>query len=138
MSNVAALIKDRVLDVGDGMYLERADKREPVVEEYLRALVARLPLPKSHTKCLPALIAQINSLDETMRALDMAGLVATLRDSGLAMRRRGFADDLVAPAFAAIREASSRTLGLRHYDVQLMGGWALLQGKIAEMETGEG
>jgi len=54
------------------------------------------------------------------------------------MRRQGFTDELVARAFAAIREASSRTLGLRHHDVQLMGGWALLHGRIAEMETGEG
>jgi preprotein translocase subunit SecA len=46
--------------------------------------------------------------------------------------------DLVPEAFAAVREASKRTIGLRHYDVQLIGGLALHQGKIAEMRTGEG
>ena len=47
-------------------------------------------------------------------------------------------DDLLPEAFAAVREASSRTLGLRHFDVQLMGGAALHLGNIAEMKTGEG
>ena len=47
-------------------------------------------------------------------------------------------DDLLPEAFAAVREATKRTIGLRHYDVQLIGGMALHQGKIAEMRTGEG
>ena len=47
-------------------------------------------------------------------------------------------DDLLPEAFAAVREASKRTLGLRHFDVQLMGGGALHLGNIAEMKTGEG
>src|SRR5579884_1560256 len=47
-------------------------------------------------------------------------------------------DHLLVEAFAAVREASKRTLGLRHYDVQLVGGIVLHEGKIAEMKTGEG
>ena len=47
-------------------------------------------------------------------------------------------DDVLPEAFAAVREASKRTLGLRHFDVQLIGGMALHDGKIAEMKTGEG
>ncbi len=47
-------------------------------------------------------------------------------------------DDILVEAFAAVREASKRTIGLRHYDVQLIGGMVLHQGKIAEMKTGEG
>ena len=54
------------------------------------------------------------------------------------MRREGFAPGLVGESFALVREAASRTLGRRHYDPQLMGGWALLQGRLVEMETGEG
>lgn len=54
------------------------------------------------------------------------------------LRRHGFREDLVAQSFAIIREASDRTLGKRHYDTQMMGGWALLQGVVAEMATGEG
>jgi preprotein translocase subunit SecA len=47
-------------------------------------------------------------------------------------------DDLLPEAFAAVREASKRTLGMRHFDVQIMGGAALHLGNIAEMRTGEG
>src|SRR5207302_6036956 len=47
-------------------------------------------------------------------------------------------DELMAEAFAAVREAAKRTLGQRHFDVQLMGGAALHMGNIAEMKTGEG
>ena len=47
-------------------------------------------------------------------------------------------DDLIPESFAYVREAAKRTLGERHYDVQLMGGIILHQGKIAEMRTGEG
>src|SRR5262249_43600362 len=47
-------------------------------------------------------------------------------------------DDILVPAFATVREASKRTLGQRHFDVQLIGGMVLHEGKIAEMKTGEG
>ena len=50
----------------------------------------------------------------------------------------GINDELVAESFAMVREMTSRHLGMRHFDVQLYGGWVMLQGKIAEMETGEG
>jgi len=70
--------------------------------------------------------------------LDDAALRAMGEDLGLRLRKEGVHEDLVARAFALIREVASRTLGLRHYDVQLVGGWILLQGQVAEMETGEG
>lgn len=47
-------------------------------------------------------------------------------------------DDLLIQSFAICREASKRVLGMRHYDVQLVGGWTLYQGRISEMKTGEG
>src|SRR5205085_11474482 len=52
--------------------------------------------------------------------------------------RQGFRPELVARAFALIREVSTRVHGQRHYDVQLIGGLVLLRGMVAEMETGEG
>ncbi len=55
-----------------------------------------------------------------------------------ALPKKGFCDDLLVTAFALVREASRRTLGMRHHDVQLVAGRFLLQGKIAEMATGEG
>jgi preprotein translocase subunit SecA len=54
------------------------------------------------------------------------------------LRREGFTEPLVAEAFALLRAVAQATIGMRHFDVQLIGGWALLNGMIAEMETGEG
>lgn len=138
MSNVSALLKGRALDVANGTYLERADKTEPFLEEYLRALVARFPRLKPRNRQLQEWVARVNELEATMRERNATELTAVLNTCCFSMRRQGFTDALLAQAFAVIREASRRTLGLRHHDVQLIGGWALLQGIIAEMETGEG
>jgi hypothetical protein len=54
------------------------------------------------------------------------------------LRREGFTPELTGWTFALVREAADRAIGHRHFDVQLLGGWILLQGMAAEMETGEG
>src|SRR5213082_1371146 len=80
----------------------------------------------------------VNALEPELKELDDAGLRA--RSSALAEQaREGHdLDELLIEAFALCREASRRTIGLRHFDVQLVGGIVLHQGKIAEMKTGEG
>jgi len=70
--------------------------------------------------------------------VDDATLAALAQEVGIRLRREGFREELVARAFALVREAADRTVGQRHFDVQLVGGWILLQGLVAEMETGEG
>lgn len=83
-------------------------------------------------------VEAINGLEPEFEALSDDALLAktvefrTRLDGGEAL------DDLIPEAFAAVREAAKRTLGQRHYDVQLIGGMVLHQGKIAEMKTGEG
>lgn len=138
MSNVSALLKGRSLKVSDGVYLERAYEREPIFEEYLRAFLARAPKLKSRTRQLRQFVAEANAAEAGIHALNDQGVVADLNATCIEMRQQGLTDKLLARAFAAVREASLRTLGMRHHDVQLIGGWALLQGMIAEMETGEG
>lgn len=138
MSNVSALIKGRSLKVSDGVYLEREHEREPVFEEYLRALVARIPKPKSNAKRLQKFVAAVRLVESGIQILDDQGVSDSLKAACIEMRQLGLTDKLLARSFAAVREASFRTLGMRHYDVQLIGGWALLQGTIAEMATGEG
>ena len=54
------------------------------------------------------------------------------------LRRNGYTPEIVGRVFALVREAAVRTIGMRHYDVQLIAGYALLSGVITEMETGEG
>ena len=65
-------------------------------------------------------------------------ILAAAQRLGRELRARRFVDDLVARAFALVREVAERTLGERHFDVQLVGGRVLLGGMVAEMETGEG
>ncbi|MBL6767982.1 MAG: preprotein translocase subunit SecA [Alphaproteobacteria bacterium] len=84
------------------------------------------------------LVDQINSLEPEIEALDRDGIVAV---SNALQERAKSGEDLEAllpEAFALVREAAKRTLGQRHFDVQLMGGITLHQGRIAEMRTGEG
>src|SRR5713101_4053388 len=82
--------------------------------------------------------AAVNDLEPDLQALDDAGLRA--RSDELRQRARDGhdLDELLIEAFAVCREAARRTIGLRHFDVQLVGGMVLHQGKIAEMKTGEG
>src|SRR5256886_860978 len=85
-----------------------------------------------------AVAAAVNELEPELKALDDAALRA--RSDELRQRARDGEEleDLLIDAFALCREASRRTIGLRHFDVQLVGGIVLHQGKIAEMKTGEG
>lgn len=83
-------------------------------------------------------VSRINALETDMEALSeeaLRGKTAEFRDR---LERGESLDDLMPEAFAAVREASRRTLGLRHFDVQMIGGIVLHQGRIAEMKTGEG
>src|SRR6202022_4488995 len=85
-----------------------------------------------------AVAAAINELEPELKALDDAGLRARSDDLGQRARDGHDLDELLIEAFAVCREAARRTIRLRHFDVQLVGGIVLHQGKIAEMKTGEG
>ncbi|MDM7999947.1 MAG: preprotein translocase subunit SecA [Dehalococcoidia bacterium] len=89
-------------------------------------------------KRLQPLVAKINSLEPEFQRLTDAELRAKTDEFKARYRDRKKLDDLLPEAFAAVREAGRRTIGQRHFDVQLMGGIVLHQGKIAEMKTGEG
>jgi preprotein translocase subunit SecA len=83
-------------------------------------------------------VAQANALEPAMKQLSDEALRAKTEEFRARLRDGAQLDELVPEAFAAVREASLRTLGMRHFDVQLIGGLALHEGKIAEMRTGEG
>jgi preprotein translocase subunit SecA len=89
-------------------------------------------------KRLRPLVDAINALEPAMKKLSDAELQAKTPEFKQQLDNGASVDDLLVPAFAAVREAGRRTLGMRHYDVQLIGGTVLHQGKIAEMKTGEG
>ncbi len=87
---------------------------------------------------LEGIAKQVNALESTMTPLTDAELRALTAEFKQRYQSGETLDDLLPEAFAAVREASKRTLGQRHYDVQIMGGAALHLGNIAEMRTGEG
>ena len=84
------------------------------------------------------LVVEVNELEEGFAALADAELAAKTTEFRQRLAHGETLDDILPEAFAAVREASRRRIGLRHFDVQLLGGVVLHQGKIAEMKTGEG
>ena len=106
----------------------------------LKGLVGRLmgDAREREIARLQRVVEQINGLEETYQGLSDEALRAKTEALRRRLARGESPDDLLVEAFAAVREASRRTIGLRHYDVQLIGGAVLHQGKIAEMKTGEG
>ncbi len=87
---------------------------------------------------LQKVVERINALEPAYEALSDDALRAKTLEFRRRLARGESLDNILVEAFAAVREASKRTIGLRHYDVQLIGGMVLHQGKIAEMKTGEG
>ena len=83
-------------------------------------------------------VKKINSFEAGLQGLPDADLAAKTNEFREQLAAGKALDDVLPEAFAVVREASRRTLGLRHFDVQLIGGMVLHQGKIAEMRTGEG
>ena len=83
-------------------------------------------------------VAKINALEPQMQALSDEELQAKTAEFKQRLAEGSSLDALLVEAFAVCREAGSRVLGMRHFDVQLIGGMVLHQGKIAEMRTGEG
>ena len=83
-------------------------------------------------------VAAINKLEPAMEALSDAELQAKTQEFRDRIAKGATTDELLTEAFSVVREASKRVLGMRHFDVQLIGGMVLNDGKIAEMRTGEG
>ncbi len=89
-------------------------------------------------KKLKNTVKQINDLEEEMSKLSDSELVGKTAEFKKQLADGKTLDDILPEAFAVVREASKRVLGMRHFDVQLIGGIILHQGRIAEMKTGEG
>ncbi|HZH09160.1 MAG TPA: preprotein translocase subunit SecA [Microvirga sp.] len=83
-------------------------------------------------------VAAINALEAELEALSDEQLRARTEEFKAQLAAGQTLDDILVPAFATVREAAKRTLGQRHFDVQLIGGMVLHEGSIAEMRTGEG
>ncbi len=83
-------------------------------------------------------VARVRALRRELGEPDEAGFRARRDELREALVREGLRDELIERGFALVCEAARRTLGFEHYDVQLMGGWLMARGMLAEMQTGEG
>jgi preprotein translocase subunit SecA len=125
--------------LGHGFYPEKLEPRENWLERTARRPALWIERGLSlHGGRFDRFIAAVNAAGP---AFDGIGL-EELRQHAMRLRpllkRDGFIDAHAARAFALVRAAAGLAIGMRHYDVQLAGGWILLSGRVAEMETGEG
>ncbi|MDA7088973.1 hypothetical protein PH586_21570 [Pseudomonas sp. SA3-5] len=124
-------------------YPERAEAQPRWHDRVADFLFATLIAPVSdrlrHSSAwLRKIVALTDVHDQGFRACTDEALQLHAQQMRARLRRAGFSPPLVGECFALVREAASRTLGRRHYAAQLMAGWALLDGKLVEMATGEG
>lgn len=124
-------------------YPERAEEQARWHDRVAEFLHARLIAPineqaRSSRLMRRRLIALTNRHDQHLRTLDDDQLRLLSRQIGARLRRSGFTSVVVGECFALVREAASRALGRRHYESQIIAGWALLEGRLVEMATGEG
>ena len=89
-------------------------------------------------KKLQSIVDQIAAFEPALESLDDDALKAKTDEFRARLSSDETLDDILPEAFAAVREAAKRSIGQRHYDVQMMGGIVLHQGRITEMKTGEG
>lgn len=124
--------------IAAGSYPEREEERESWLDRTASAMCGGLYQRLGSNDLDQDFLRRVVKASEGLELLapqDLNDVVILLRQD---LHRNGFQPNLVAKAFAVIRELSSRKLGMRHFDVQLLGGWAMMRGKVAEMETGEG
>jgi preprotein translocase subunit SecA len=129
----------RHAEVPTGAYAERLDRRRGQLDRLAATATGPIRRWWQRRACHPRRLLQAAA--EHGRGLAGArdaALGAAAAELRTELRVHGFQDDLVARAFAVVREAASRRLGQRPFDVQLLGGRVLLAGMVAEMETGEG
>jgi preprotein translocase subunit SecA len=124
--------------IATGSYPEREDVRESWLDRTTSAAFGALYQrfgPNHLDRGFLRRVARASEGLELLTTHKLSEMATVLRRD---LHRHGLRPDLVASAFAVIREVSGRTLGMRHFNVQLLGGWAMMRGKVAEMETGEG
>ncbi len=93
---------------------------------------------KKELNRLRSIVEKVNSLEESVKNLSNEELARKTTEFKNRLKNGETLDDILVEAFAVVREVARRTVGMRHFDVQIMGGVVLHEGKIAEMKTGEG
>jgi preprotein translocase subunit SecA len=120
-------------------YPERRDERPGGVDRWVER-VSAVPQRWFAARAVSneAIVQAVHAAALDVHHLSDEALAPAAVEAGTALRREGFSVAASGRAFALVQEAAQRSLGLRHFDVQLQGGWVMLNGMIAEMGTGEG
>lgn len=122
-----------------GFYPERRSHRESKLDNIAMNTVGNIMrLLSARSKRFQSIVDQVNAIGNTFRDMREEELREQVNKVKNNLKANGFRFDIVARTFALVREFSGRRLGMRHFDVQIAGGWVLLNGMVAEMETGEG
>jgi preprotein translocase subunit SecA len=122
-----------------GPYAEREDPDPNWLDRVVDAAYGWLrPRIAFDARRLASIVPAVERAAQGLDRADDEALREAARRLAPRLAREGFTLELVAQSFALVRELSHRRLGKRHYPVQLIGGWAMLRGMLAEMETGEG
>ncbi|MBN2060014.1 MAG: preprotein translocase subunit SecA [Deltaproteobacteria bacterium] len=121
------------------LYPEREEfqlKKRERLSDALGSIVASRFRPRAED--FRKIVKEVHSCSTSIMDLTDADILEKSKELRPRLYREGFKKSLVARSFTLIKEIARRTVGMGHFDVQLMGGWALLRGMVAEMETGEG
>jgi len=122
-----------------GPYPERPEPGSGVLERLLVWATSTMAQSGSRsTRGFRGITRRVDEHGAALRGRSDNTLLAHGRLLGKHLRSKGLHDELVARSFALVREVADRQLGMRHYAEQIIGGWAIINGKLAEMETGEG
>jgi len=122
-----------------GHYPQRSEAAFDDIEAALHRWVDRTRRRLGQrTKSAGAIARKVGVHDTALQNCTEGDLDIAIDEFRWQLQQQGLRDEIVIKAFALIREAAGRSLGLRHYDVQLYGGWLMMQGMLAEMQTGEG
>jgi preprotein translocase subunit SecA len=122
-----------------GLYPQVADVRESVLDKFASVVIGNVrQIMRRRGPDFKRFIAAVNTQAEGYDEFDKTQLAKRIRIVRERLYSEGLQDEGVAQAFALVREIASRRLGMRHYDSQLLGGRIMLEGMLAEMETGEG
>jgi len=125
--------------IAGGVYPERRAGREGWLDRVASSVEGSVALWRDGSRRkLERLVGSVQRHAAELANGTDATLAARVEDLHRRLRREGLTEPLIAHSFALVREVAQRTVGMAHYDVQLMGGWAMTMGMLAEMDTGEG
>ena len=121
-----------------GFYPERSQKPDNWLQNTAHAVAGIIKTFNVPERRLRQIVASIHEFGRKFEKLNDSELTKEIRNIRIQLHRQGMTDDLTRQAFALVRETAGRTINMRHFDTQLMGGWIMVHGGLAEMETGEG